>query len=592
MKTLFARHISYQNAITLLAAILCGWLLVSLTNSTYPLAGADYRYFLPRITDTYFHFIVNGLGIQWYTPSFGGGLPAYPNPQHIQYSITQFFTLITHPWEAILASVFTYTILGFSGMYLTCRHVLKLGWATSLLAACLFSVNGFYIQRAGIGHLGFFSFPLVTLLLFLLLKTSKSWEKDAYLLGILIAAVIHTAGFYTLVVILLSLPASLALINMVRELDWKEIFKRTVVAVFLATGLTVSKIYAVLSLMRFLPREVETTALADFPVAIRGLAYQLLGSMNIVPLANWIGMKPTFIRDWLQAWTGSTAGVWELDISLSPVLWLTLIFGGANLGIEVIRNPRKVFLHPYRWLAAIFLLFFVYLIIEFTLAQGIFYPTLHELPILKSLHVNSRYASALILPLVLLAAYLFNRMITKLPERAVLIFTLALAGMVIASGLVYFWMPLERLQDRFYYAKGMQDIYETHQASSDLFVVEKIISDLEEPRVFDERATSLRVYEPLFGYTAAQFQPQLVDGSVWLEQDGYFNMTNPSSLVYPEVNNNSPFERIPVSQRQQLDDFVNRKQPAWNLPPAQHAANLVSFLSLLVLPILFLLPEK
>lgn len=66
--------------------------IVLYTGAAYPLVGSDYRLFGPRLLDTLLHYKVNGFSIEWYTPSFGGGLPAYPNPLQMQFSLQQLFT--------------------------------------------------------------------------------------------------------------------------------------------------------------------------------------------------------------------------------------------------------------------------------------------------------------------------------------------------------------------------------------------------------------------------------------------------------------------------------------------------------------------
>jgi hypothetical protein len=60
-------------------------------------------------------------------------------------------------------------------------------------------------------------------------------------------------------------------------------------------------------------------------------------------------------------------------------------------------------------------------------------------------------------------------------------------------------------------------------------------------------------------------------------------MTNPAGLVYPEVNDSAPWQRIPESQRQQLEDFLARRQPDWQISTGQKAANAISFVSLAVM---------
>ncbi|MGA2490032.1 MAG: hypothetical protein ABSF99_07565, partial [Anaerolineales bacterium] len=54
--------------------------IVQYANATYPMVGHDFRQHIPFLTDSYLYYKVNGLSIEWYTPNFGGGLPAYPNP--------------------------------------------------------------------------------------------------------------------------------------------------------------------------------------------------------------------------------------------------------------------------------------------------------------------------------------------------------------------------------------------------------------------------------------------------------------------------------------------------------------------------------
>ena len=51
--------------------------LLGLASRDYPLVGHDFSYFIPRLVDTDLYVRINGLAIQWYTPSFGGGLPAF-----------------------------------------------------------------------------------------------------------------------------------------------------------------------------------------------------------------------------------------------------------------------------------------------------------------------------------------------------------------------------------------------------------------------------------------------------------------------------------------------------------------------------------
>ena len=126
--------------------------VIQYTSATYPLVGSDYRLFGPRLLDTLLHYKVNGFSIEWYTPSFGGGLPAYPNPLQMQFSFQQLFTFLANPYIAILASGVVYIIAGFWVTFLLLRDVLKLKPLSAILGASFFIANGFFIERLVVGH--------------------------------------------------------------------------------------------------------------------------------------------------------------------------------------------------------------------------------------------------------------------------------------------------------------------------------------------------------------------------------------------------------------------------------------------------------
>ncbi len=93
-------------------------ILLLIVGRDYPLVGHDFAYFVPRLLDTDLHLRLNGLGVQWYTPSFCGGLPAFANPQHMQYSPLQALLFATTPWFAVAATIAIATGVGYWSMYL------------------------------------------------------------------------------------------------------------------------------------------------------------------------------------------------------------------------------------------------------------------------------------------------------------------------------------------------------------------------------------------------------------------------------------------------------------------------------------------
>jgi len=94
-----------------------------------------------------------------------------------------------------------------------------------------------------------------------------------------------------------------------------------------------------------------------------------------------------------------------------------------------------------------------------------------------------------------------------------------------------------------------------------------------------QRATSIKPYEPVFGYWLEAFQPDIHPGSVFEVRNGYFNMTNPASLTYPEINGGRIFSLFSESDRQRLEQFTLRRQVDWHIPKTQIFLNYVSAIS-------------
>ena len=86
------------------------WLL----NSHYPYIASDMYYYLTRLIDTYIHMKVNSVfSVQWWTPTFGGGVPAFPNPLHLQFSITPYIMFFFSPWVSCQITYMLMASLGY-----------------------------------------------------------------------------------------------------------------------------------------------------------------------------------------------------------------------------------------------------------------------------------------------------------------------------------------------------------------------------------------------------------------------------------------------------------------------------------------------
>jgi hypothetical protein len=231
-------------------------------------------------------------------------------------------------------------------------------------------------------------------------------------------------------------------------------------------------------------------------------------------------------------------------------------------------------------LAWILLAAFTWLTIEFTLAKGLVYPLLRKLPILSSLHVNVRFAAAFILPLAIFAALIYDQWSSQWSVKKAWLFFLVVDVLTLLPLSIYFMIKTDLVQ-RTYKVTQSQQIY-TQIRSGDPMTITGITSDATNTVALLSHKSNLYPYAPIFGYALENFHPEIQDGSIWNVNDGYYNMTNPSGYVFPEINGSRPFERIPVSEKAELLAFASHKQPDWKIPLYQQVLDWASGLSFLV----------
>ncbi len=568
----------YEIAIHVLNAIALSAFLIMFINLSYPDIGHDYTYYIPRLLDTYLHYKINGLSIQWYTPSFGGGLPAYPSPQHMQFSLPQLLTPVLNPWGASVAATVIFALSGYFAMYYFLTRGLLLRWQAGVLGGLFFSVNGFFFQHVAAGHLGFQTFPLLAVIIVALFAASLPEIISAIIIALVVAGMVHEAGFYILVISLLSLLITIPAVYLhyPNIFKFKRFFRVATYGLIFSISLSASKLFAVYSWMRFFPRTMYDQYDVSLLRGIVGLIYQLLGTMNLVPLRWLLGTDINLVPLSLQNWTGSFYGYWETDVSLSPVL-IGLLCLGAISRLIPRKNDEKIKPGKRRWIAIVLLTLAIWTTAEFTLARGSIYTLLKNLPALSSLHVNFRFAAAFIFPLALLGAISYEKITSKWARQKALIFFLILDVLVLAFQGTYFLFK-EDVQDRAYTVSTALETFHRIQAG-DTFPVNKI-ADVSE--VFWSNASSLIPYEVVFGYELEEFKPQFVAGPVNMVRDGYFNMTNPAGYVFPEENHTTAFERIPATEADKLEAFTHRRQPDWKRPQTQHILDATSLVSLIV----------
>jgi hypothetical protein len=131
----------------------------------------------------------------------------------------------------------------------------------------------------------------------------------------------------------------------------------------------------------------------------------------------------------------------------------------------------------------------------------------------------------------------------------------------------------------FYDIAAPQKVYEEIQAGKSFEITEIGTPKGKNIGALLYRTSNLNLYEPVFGFSLENFHPQVKPGSVWNISNGYYNMTDPTGFIYPELNHNQPFDRFRVEDKQNLELFVKHIQPYWKIPTYQRILDWVSGLT-------------
>ena len=571
----------------------------------YPLVGSDYLYYLTRMLDTHLFYLKNGIDVQWWTPFFGGGLPSFANPNQIQFSLPQFLLFFVNPWLSIVSTLIIFMAIGYFSTYFLLSKEVNLRTDEAILGAILFCLNAFFILHMSAGHLGYHGFMLLPTAVLLLLNKEQPVFALACGLGCIFAYMVHSSGYFVLVIQLFSVPISLLFICILlptKQTSFLRIFLIALLGLILGILLSSSKIISVHYFMKHFPRIIDDFYHVGIFSALFGVVFQLFFAsctlfifetplaplvvkvMRAVPIlqsfiARYGDAELCSVRNYIRQATGAPYGLWELDIGLSPVvllLFLMLLVSRKTLlsfCTSLVANKKAL-------IGITFML--CWFSIELSIAKGFFYMYIKHLPFFKSIHVNIRFTSIFILPLNLLAicawSYMRRNSANKiLKSRGANIFLCFLA---ISAYSFYIMVPgkyaLVNLKgDRMNMCNLIGD-WKNMKYNYERYKVKRIL-DVGDTEVFRTNSSSATPIDPIFGYFLETFEPKFNLGPVSKIVDNvYYNITNPASLVFPEENGLNLFELISVDDTENFRKFLNHKPTDWEIPIFQKICHYVS----------------
>ena len=549
--------------------------------------GHDYGYFFPQLLTGYFWYEQNGLwAVPWFTPAIGGGLPYYANPVSSYYSVPQLLVLFMDPLAAVRVLLGLFAGLGFLGTYLMTRRALGCGVWAALLAAVLFTFNGFYSARMLVGHMAFHSIMLLPWIVWLVVRPLPERGRvrralfDALAAGALFAYMFQSGYFYGIPVVAVA-AGCIALIAALRrpgELGGWSWVPRLGAAGLVSLLLSSSKFSA------------STAFLASFPRS----EYSLPGFDGV-----WTGVT-TLARsvfwyapaDFAEAITNTqyNQSRHEFEYGVTPLPALLALLGGAAW---LIRRRRAGAVAPRRSSAPVVALELALLaaLLVLPFAINVYTPDwnafLKTVPFLKS-SSNLLRNLAIYIPVAIALGALG---VEGLPAK------LRPAAAVVAALLALVFIGRD---DRSAYA---QEIYDPSAIVSAWRAVDggepvppitEMVAPFDangRPHVPIDRndalvrgGSQLICYEPIFGYQLEFLFPlyALALGPVTLRGAGGYNVRNPALFVFPEENGGKPGEPFRPDEFEQLERFVSYRPFEFRRSDRQRAMDLVNQVALVL----------
>jgi len=527
--------------------------------------GHDYGYFLPHLLNGYYWFLGNGLSIPWFTPAFCAGIPFFANPQSLYYSVPQLLTFLVDPLASVMLTYYLFGWLGFIG----CYWLASLYSRSSLIccfAGMAFMLNGFYATRMVVGHLSFHAFMLLPLILFLLLKTSpKGREWPAAIgAGVLLAYFVH-AGAGVIVV-----PVGVCmLVVMLSRIYSSGLWIRLVVAGVIAAGLSLGKLVAVSYFMGEFQRP----------------SYSLPGFQSLLPAMHFALASLT----------------WPLDSSTVNQMLVNkaFIFGDEESNYSTGVVPLAIALlgllrYHRHVLKSKLVTVLMSGVLSLPLLVNIYSPDWH--PVLKSLPYFSSASSLLrwqliyILPVILMACVVLERVRSSADRGWPVLMTAAILSVVLPALLmdaISQSSPAKRPYDASQIVLGYYAA-KTNGAPPSLTHLEESLSGglrvhvVGADDVLTRGASQLVCNEPLFGYRLESFRfDQVFAGGVLAQHQGHYNLYRPECMLYPEQNACAAGDRFAPEQLGALQQFTRYQPIPFELPWLQRLANVITLLTVI-----------
>jgi len=577
--------------LTGLVLLLCyHWIFAGFYPNANGTIGHDYAYFFPRLLDGYYWQLNNGaFTAQWFTPALCGGIPAFPNPQSLYFSVPQWLTFVVDPLRAVYATQLLFAAIGFGGFYLLLRHGFHTSRSGALLGGALFLFNGFFAHRMLVGHLTFHAFMLLPLIAFLLVCDNRQASRPR-LFSLLLtcsAALLISYWVYSGMVHLI-LPAVLVLVftgllHGVLHGRQVHFWGRLVAAGGLGIIIALPKLGASLAFLGNFERSSYALPGAETIGGLLRLTFEALFLTPADETAKAVmnNMQWTLRRHEL-----------EYGVTLIPLLMLVVGAVYVARAPTLRRRVRQIVVTHWSAIGALLLILLIPLALNYY--QADWNALLKETPVLGNSSTLIRWLAIYPPVIILLAVLLFEKSTQALRSKNI-VSALAIGAVIAISAMT----DRDFYTDQPYQPNIITTAY--HKASDTrqppqikrifAFADQKgnILLPSFRDDVMTQGASQLFCYEAMFGYRREHLPSKpLRAGRVDQLHNGHFNIKNPACYVYPDENRCLPGDHFAQAQAKQAEAFVSYRPFAFAVPGWQAAANHISRWLLIAIALLWL----
>lgn len=545
------------------------------------LIGGDYSYFMPSMLSGYFWHLENGVfSIPWFTPAFCGGLPFFPNPQSIYYSLPQLLMTWLGPVPAVFITFMVFAGIGLAGCFFLLKTVFRFSAATSFLGGIMFLFNGFYVSRMIMGHVTYHAFmltPLIALcLLFTCTNKNKTCNKAVGMVfpGLLLSYVIYSGALNLMVPILITIIGVYFLLRLLHQ-DNPVFWWRFACAGAIALCLSLAKLLPAYFYINTFPRDLYALPGFDGVAnATFNVARSLFDSFDYGVAEKLVNLS----------FPATNLG-FDFSIGILPILTLSFYFClRLAQHISAVGSSVSSMKNGFPVISLVIFLFILFL----PVLLNSYYPTwnefLKQLPYIKNSSLLTRWIAIDILLLIILTCLVFD----KFRDSKRFLFGVVFAICALLAEKVY---HIDRYKAGLNYdASTIIHTYQQVKESGDVPAIKSIgaFTDTDNRMVMlhgrNDQMTAgisiLNCYEPIFGYRLETFPFRtLFPGPVLESKDGYLNVKNPACYIFGYANRCEPGQHFGTEQREQAQAFANYQQYNFSVPASVRVAVIISILS-------------